>query len=210
MRRTILAVAAFLLASCGSGKVYPVPSAQAYSELSSIGTPAAMDPLPGGLSPVSVTFEAVPGENSVQWLFTHEGDDIGRIVAKAAPDGASSTNVRVDYFNGTAPDGNWRNAEARKLIENQVQKLVVEAVASTLENRSFDEDLRKQVALAVATSSIGGMLSDIRSSADEAAAAANELERDQADASSARPDVPINSDDASKPTTDLSKFGNGS
>ena len=95
MPRAILGLAAFLLASCGGGgEVYPVSSKQAYLELSSIGTPPAMDPLPGGLSPVSVTFEVIPGENSVQWLFTHEGDDIGRIVAKVTPDGAASPMSR--------------------------------------------------------------------------------------------------------------------
>jgi hypothetical protein len=210
MRRTIIGLAAFLLASCGGDEVYPVPSAQAYVELSSIGTPPAMDPLPGGLSPVSVSFEVIPGENSVQWLFTHEGDDIGRIVARVTPHGAASSSVTVTYVNGTAPDGNWRNGQARQLIENQVQKLVVEAVDSSLENRSFDDNLRKQVAMDVATSSVGGMLSDISSSADEVAAGEKERERQQEGASSASSDVAINPDDASKPTTDLSKFDNGS
>ena len=128
MPRAILGLAALLLASCGGGgEVYPVSSKQAYLELSSIGTPPAMDPLPGGLSPVSVTFEVIPGEKSVQWLFTYEGDDIGRVVAKGTPDGATSAASRP-YVNGTAPDDNWRNAQARQLIEKQVQKLVVEAV----------------------------------------------------------------------------------
>ena len=211
MRRTIIGVAALLLASCGGGgEVYPVPSTQAYLQLSSIGTPPAMDPLPGGLSPVSVRFEAIPGENSVQWLFTHEGDDIGRIVARVTPNGPASTNVTVAYVNGTAPDGNWRNAQARQLIENQVQKLVVEAVDSTLENRRFDENLRRQVATDVSTSSVGAMLGDISSSADAVAAEEKEREQHQEDASSASPDVAISPNDASKPMTDLNKFGNGS
>jgi hypothetical protein len=211
MPRAILGLAALLLASCGGGgEVYPVSSKQAYLELSSIGTPSAMDPLPGGLSPVSVTFEAIPGENSVQWSFTHEGDDIGRIVATVTPDGTASSNVTVAYVNGTAPDGNWRNAQARQLIEKQVQKLVLEAVDSTLENRSFDDNLRKQVALDVATSSVGGMLSDISSSANEVAAAEKEREQEQESASSVSSDVTISPDDATKPTTDLSKFDNGS
>jgi hypothetical protein len=211
MRRTIIGLAAFLLAGCGgSGEVYQVPSAQAYLELSSIGTPPAMDPLPGGLSPVSVSFEAIPGENKVQWLFTHEGDDIGRIVATVTPDGTASSNVTVAYVNGTAPDGNWRNAQARQLIEKHVQKLVVEAVDSRLENRSFDDNLSKQVAMDVTTSSVGSMLGDISASADEVAADERERERQQQSASSAGTDVAISPDDATKPTTDLSKLDNGS
>jgi hypothetical protein len=54
------------------------------------------------------------------------------------------------------------------------------------------------------------MLSDISSSADEVAAGEKERERQQEGASSASSDVAINPDDASKPTTDLSKFDNGS
>jgi ribosomal protein L12E/L44/L45/RPP1/RPP2 len=211
MPRAILGLVALLLVSCGGGgEVYPVPSTQAYLKLSSIGTPPAMDPLPGGLSPVSVTFEVLSGENSVQWLFTHEGDDIGRIVARVTPDGPASTHVTVTYVKGTAADGNWRNAQVRQLIETQVQKLVVEAVDSTLENRSFDDNLRKQVAMDVTTSSVGSMLNDISASADEVAAEEKERERQKEDAASASPDVPINPDDASKPMTDLSKFNNGS
>ena len=91
-----------------------------------------------------------------------------------------------------------------------MQKLVVEAVDSKLEKRAFDDNLRKQVAADVATSSVGAMLGDISSSANEVAAEENERERQEKDASSASPDVPINPDDASKPTTDLSKFNNGS
>ena len=209
MRRTIIGLVALLLTSCGGGDVYPVPSTQAYLMLSSIGTPPSMDPLPGGLSPVSVKFEVIPGENAVQWLFTHEGDDIGRIVVRVTPDGQTSSNVTVAYVNGTAPDGNWRNAEARRLIEKQVQKLVVEAVDSTLENRSFDDDLRKQVAIDVATSSMGAMMGDVSSSVDEVVAEEKERERRQEDASSASPDVAPSPADATKPTTDLSKFNNG-
>ena len=61
----------------------------------------------------------------------------------------------------------------------------------------------------VTTSSVGAMLGDISSSADEVAAEEKDRERQQEDTSSASPDVATSPDDATKPTTDLSKFDNG-
>ena len=58
------------------------------------------------------------------------------------PDGDKASTVTVQYVAGTAPDENWRNSDARRLIENQVQRLVVEAVHSKFENRPFDDELK--------------------------------------------------------------------
>lgn len=74
MRGLFVAVAALFLCGCG-GKTYPIAPHDAYASLSSIGTPAALEPLPGGLSPVSVRFEAVGADTSGTWYFTHDGEE---------------------------------------------------------------------------------------------------------------------------------------
>ena len=199
MRRVMIGFAALFLSGCGN-EVYPVPATEAYLSLSSIGTPSGMSPLPGGLEPVSVNFESIPGENKVQWLFTHAGDDIGRIVAVVTPDGDASSNVAVRYVDGTAPDEKWRNGQARRLIEYEIQKLVVEAVDSKLENRAFDEGLRKQVTMNVATASISSMMSDVSASMDAHIAKQKEREQERKNRTSTSPYA------ATKPATDLSKY----
>lgn len=199
MRRVMIGFAALFLSGCGN-EVYPVPATEAYLSLSSIGMPSGMSPLPGGLEPVSVNFESIPGENKVQWLFTHAGDDIGRIVAVVTPDGDASSNVAVRYVDGTAPDEKWRNGQARRLIEYEIQKLVVEAVDSKLENRAFDEGLRKQVTMNVATASISSMMSDVSASMDAHIAKQKEREEERKNRTSTSPQA------ATRPATDLSKF----
>lgn len=204
MRTVTIGLAALLVAGCGGDEVYPVAADQAFMSLSSIGTPSGMNPLPGGLSAVSVNVEALPGEKSMEWRFSHGGDDIGRIVAKVTPDGEASSKVAITYVNGSAPDDKWRNAQAKRLIETHIQRLVVEAVDSTLENRSFNEDLRRQVTLEVTKASVGSLLKDINSSVDQAVAADKERQREEDNA------LPSIETDPTKPTTDLSKFNNSS
>ena len=83
MRKFLIVASALLVSACG-GETYPVAPTEAFLTLSNIGNPPGTSTLPGGLSPVNVSFESVPADNSVQWKFTHEGDDIGRIVATSS------------------------------------------------------------------------------------------------------------------------------
>jgi hypothetical protein len=166
MRKIIVCIAALLLSACG-GETYQMAPIEAFNGLSSIGTTPGMSPLPGGLSPVQASFESVPGDNLVRWSFTHEGDDIGQIIAKVEPDGASASKVTVYYADGAASDDHWRNGDARRLIKQQIQRLVVEAVDSKLKSRPFDETLKKDVAMQVTTSSLGAMMNDASAAMDE-------------------------------------------
>jgi hypothetical protein len=199
MRRLTIGLAALLLSACG-GEVYPVPVTQAYLSLSGIGTQGGMSPLPGALSPVTVRFESLPGDNMVQWKFSHDGDDLARIVAQATPEGDTSSNVRVAYVKGDAPDDKWRNGHARGLIEREIQRLVVEAVDAKLENRSINDQLRKDVVIQVTTASMGAVMSDVSSSLDKHIA--DEKQR-KAESEARRSANPYN---ATKPSTDLSKY----
>ena len=201
MRRFIIGIAALLVSACG-GETYQVAPSEAFSSLSSIGTPPGMDPLPGGLNPVSVRFETVPGDNKVQWLFTHGGEDLARIEAIVAPSGDKASTVTVNYVAGTAPDDNWRNSDARRLIRNQIQRLVVEAVDSKLENRPFDEGLKQEVSMAVTTSSLGAIMDDASTAMDEAVKKQRDYEA-QAEVARAQSQAAREARDVGRPTTDL-------
>jgi hypothetical protein len=199
----VIGLAALMLSACGGGsEVYPVPASQAYQSLSGVGTPNGMSPLPGGLQPVTVSFEALPGDNMVQWKFSHEGDDLARIVAQVTPDGDNSSNVTVAYVEGDAPGDKWRNGKARELIKRDIQRLLVEAVDAKLENRSINEDLRKEVVMTVTQSSIGSMMGDASKAMDEAVARQEEDDRQQ------EADRAANPYNATRPSTDLRKYNN--
>jgi hypothetical protein len=176
MRIFSIAAAALLLAACG-GEQYPVPAAQAYASLASLGTPPGLYPLPGPLDKIGVRFEAVPGANAVQWLFTHDGDDLGRIVATVAGSGKGSA-VTIDYADGNAPDGNWHNKEAREQIEAAVRGLVAEAVDARLENRQFNMALRDQAEATVTSAMIGGVMGDVATRMKDEMRKADEYEND--------------------------------
>jgi hypothetical protein len=194
-----VAVAALLLSGCG-GETYPIAAGPAYQTLSEVGTPAALEELPGGLEPVSVNFEALPGDNSVQWLFTHDGEDLARIVASVTPDGDAASVVSLRYMDGTAPDENWRNGQARGWIRNGVFRLVEEAIDARMENRSFDQAVSKEVRHEITLASVGSMMKDVDSSLD-AHIAKQEQSKKEAEAMRE-----ANSYTRTRPTTDLSKY----
>jgi len=166
MRKIIIGIAALLLSSCGA-KTYPVAASEAYESISSLGSDT-LEPLPGGLSPVDVSFESSAADNAIQWKFSHENDDIATIVAKIDPKGDASSDVTVYYADGTAPSGNWRNSEARALIKGQIMRLVNDAVDARITKRPIDADLKKEVYAQVAMSSIGSMMEDVGTSMDAA------------------------------------------
>ncbi len=198
MRLIMVGAAALLLSGCG-GEEYPVPASQAYTTLAGVGTPEGLYPLPGGLTDVAVRFEALPTENSVQWLFSHDGDDLARIVAKVAPSGDNASNVSVEYVEGSAPDEKWRNGQVRNL-QTAVQQLVVEAVDSKLDGRPFDMALRANVNATTSAMSAGSMMKDANSAMDKAIEEQKQSEREAEAASEANPYA------KTQPTMDLNKF----
>ena len=202
MRALLVGIAALLLSACDSEETYQIAPIEAFTALSGIGTPSGLSPLPGGLSPVSVNVESVPADNSVQWLFTHDGDDIARIVAQVTPDGKTASTVTVKYVEGAAPGDKWRNEQARRLIRDQVQRLVVEAVDSTLERRPYNKALTNEVRRQVTTASMGSIFDDVSASMDE------EIKRRKEREDSYKNRAPSNPHSATKPSTDLSKYNN--
>lgn len=199
MRLIILGAAALLLGACG-GEKYPVPASQAYTTLAGVGTPEGLYPLPGGLHDVAVRFEALPTDNAVQWLFSHDGDDLARIVARVEPAGDNASNVSIEYVEGSAPDGNWRNREVRGLIRNAVQQLVVEAVDSKLDNRPFDMALRASINATTTAMSAGSMMKDANSAMDKAVEEQKQRERESRAQAEANPHT------KTQPTMDLSNY----
>jgi len=199
MRLLLLGVATLLLAGCG-GEKYQVPASQAYTTLTGVGTPSAFYPLPGGLNDVSVRFEALPADNAVQWHFTHEGDDLAKIVAMVEPSGDDASNVSVFYVEGSAPDENWRNGAVRNQLSAGVYQLVTEAVDARLENRSVDQTFVATVRNNITMASMGGMMNDASSAMDKAVERQKERERERESQGATNPYG------ATKPATDLSKF----
>ena len=202
MRLILLGATALLLAGCG-GEDYPVPATEAFDTLASVGTPKGLYPLPIGIEEVSVDFSTVPEKNFVKWSFSHDGDDLGTIFAEVKPKGDASSNVRVSYADGAAPDENWRNGKVRGLLKREVQKLVVEAVDAKFERRPFDTDLRARVSMATAAASMGAMMKQVDASLD---AEIERREENKRESESRR--VAYKPADKSKPMTNLSKYNN--
>jgi len=198
MRKLLIGAAALLLAGCG-GETYQMPVDQAFQTLSSVGS-SEFSPLPGGLYDVAVRFESVPADNTVQWLFSHDGDDLGRFIAKVQADGATASTVTIDYVEGSAPDENWRNGQARTMLQTGVAQLVNEAVDSKMESRPFDQALRAQVAKTLMMTSMGGVMQDVSASMDAHIAKQKQREMESVAAAEANPYS------ATAPATDLSKF----
>ena len=202
MRKIMIGIAVLLLSACGA-KTYPVAASEAYESISSLGSDT-LEPLPGGLTPVDVSFESSPADNAVQWKFSHENDDIATIVAKIDPKGDAASDVTVYYAEGTAPSGNWRNSEARALIKGQIMRLVNEAVDARITKRPIDQELKKDVYAQVALSSIGSMMEDVSASMEQAA---KTLPKGMSNAERASYRADLVSKSASekvgKPTTDL-------
>ena len=209
MRLFLLGAAALLLSGCG-GEEYPVAAGEAFTILTSVGTPPELYPLPGGLYEVGVRFESVPADNAVTWHFSHDGDDLAKMVAKVEPNGDQASIVRLEYVKGTAPDEKWRNAQTRKLLQTGIQQLVAEAIDSKLEKRPFDKQLRNTVVANTTAASVGGMMQDANASLDKAIAEEKQREKEAKARAEANPYMKTRPTmDPSKPTTDLSKFNGG-
>lgn len=202
MRKYVIGIVALLLSACGA-KTYPVAASEAYEGISSLGSDT-LEPLPGGLDPVDVSFESSPADNAVQWKFSHENDDIATIVAKVDPKGDNASDVTVYYAEGTAPSGNWRNSEARALIKGQIIRLVNDAVDARIMKRPIDQELKKEVAAQVTMSTIGSVMKDVSAEMDKASASFAESDR-RAEASRKESAARAATAAVGKPTTDLDR-----
>ena len=203
MRNLLIGAAVLALAGCDASETYPVRAADAYSTLTGLGFAAGLYPLPVGLTNVGMQFEALPADNAVRWQFRNgSGGDLATVTATVAPDGDSASTISIAYAEGSAPDGKDRNKKTRQLIEAYVQPLIVEAVDAKFENRPFDKDLRYMADSRTATASVGDMMKDVDSSLAEHIA--KEKERD----AEKKANIYVNPANATKPTTDLSKFSN--
>ena len=203
MRKFLIGVAVLALAACTTEETYPVSASEAYSTLTGLGYAPGVYPLPVGMTNVGMQFEALPADSAVRWQFRNgEGGDLATVTATVAPDGDAASTISIVYVDGSAPDGEGRNKKARQMIKTHVQPLIVEAVDAKLENRPFDKALRMDADMKTATASVGDMMKDVDSSL--AAHIAKEKERDAEKANS----VYVNPNNATKPTTDLSKFSN--
>lgn len=107
--------------------------------LTSLGASPGLSPLPIGLNDVGVSLETLPAENAVRLKFRHDGEDLGNYIVRAAADGDAASTVSYEFVEGTAPDENWRNGSAKKLIEREVPHLVIEAIDSRLKYRPSDQ-----------------------------------------------------------------------
>ena len=202
MRTLMIGVAAMALAACSPSETYPVSASDAYSTLTGLGYPAGVYPLPAGLMNVALQFEAVPADNAVRWQFSNgDGATLATVTATVAEDGESESTVTFSYADGPAPD-EGRNGKMRQMIKSYVQPLIVEAVDARFENRSFDKALRSNADAMTATASVGDMMKDVDASLEEHIAKEKEREVEREARALANPH------NATKPTTDLSKYNN--
>lgn len=204
VRMMFLGAAALLLAGCG-GEEYPVPAGEAASLLAGLGHTPAVSPMPVALEEVKVSFESLPGGNAVQWAFTHDGDELGQIVAMVEPSGEAASKVTVDYVEGSAPDGKLNNGKFRAQLKGGVKQLVVEAIDATLERRPFNTALRSQVDASITAALMGAVIDKTYSGINAALAKQDRLDKERANAPNYVHERPV-PQDASKPTSDLSKF----
>ena len=185
-----------LLAGCG-GEEYPVPASEAYAKLSGVGTRACLQC--GRAEEVAVSFESLPSKSGPVELQPWRRR-LAKFIAKVEPNGDSASIVSLHYVEGSAPDGNWRNKQVRRLLRNEVQRLVIEAVDSKMESRSFDMALRADVSAKTASASMGAIIGDVSKSMD--AEVERRAQRDREDEARAA----ANSHNAAKPSMDLSKY----
>ena len=201
MRKFLIGAAILALTGCDSSETYPVAASEAYSTLTGLGHASGIYPLPVGLTNVGMQFEAIPADSSVRWQFRNgSGGDLATVTATVAPDGDSESTISIAYAEGSAPDGEDRNKKTRQLIHAYVQPLIIEAVDAKFENRPFDKSLRYMADSRTATASVGDMMKDVDSSLAEHIAKEKEREAEK------KARVYVNPANATKPTTDLSKF----
>ncbi|GAA3999083.1 hypothetical protein GCM10022211_06220 [Sphingomonas humi] len=164
-----------MLSACG-GEKYEVPVTTAYQTLTSVGTPTALAPITGAMGVVS-NFQATPDDSRVEWKFTKEGKDVGRIIAKATASGDAASKIQLWYEEGSAAD-EGAISKARPLVRDKLKRVLWEAVDSRMDNRPADAALVQQIQIEVTASYAGEMMKQANSGFDAAIA---EHRKDQMD-----------------------------
>lgn len=193
----LLSVAVLALAACG-GEKYPVPAADAYASLTSIGVPNGARPL-AVMSNVAITVEQIPADSAVRWQFSKDGADLGAIVARVDPDGDAASVVSTDYIEGAASDAEENRMESN-LIQGGQRQLIEEGIRAHFEKRPFNTELRKSIEVAALQANIGGVMKDVSASMDAEIARRDDREREYSSEAARNPYK------ATAPSTDLSRF----
>jgi hypothetical protein len=159
-----------LLAACtNGGTVYQVPISEARRILLATAFPPYLF---GNMTP-DWHVNAM-GNSEVVWIVRKDGKEVVRYVASLKEEGQGSTRVKGEVKETSAPAGKTE----KKPTDNPALKdlylvAINERIASALERRAFDTSKTRPALAAAAIGNMGA----IRASADEAAAAADRLER---------------------------------
>ncbi len=200
MRKILLAAAcaaALTLSACtDKTESYAVKSSEAFAKLASAGYSEGIYPLPTGIGAldVSLSFEAVPTDQTAYWKFTRNGKEIARVNAVVEGDDVSST-VSYSYAAG-------EGAAAEKKLERQIKLhmplLIAEVVDAKIENRAFDKSMKTNADAVSATATVGSMMKEANSKMDEAIKENEERTRNT--------DTSFTKASSVKPMTDLSQY----
>lgn len=190
------AVALSLSACTERTESYAVKSSEAFATLASAGYAYGIYPLPSGIGArdVTLSFEAVPTDQTAYWAFTRNGKEIARVHAVVEGDETSST-ISYSYAEG---EGAADEKKLERQIKLHMPLLIAEAVDAKIENRAFDQSMKSQADAVSMTASMGGMMTDANSKMDEAIKKNEERTLQTAT-------VPSRADSV-RPMTDLSQY----
>jgi len=155
--------------SPGDGMVYRVPIAQARQELAK----AELPPLVFGSAALDVGVRS-NGDSEVVWIVRRKGEELFRYTAQLSAEDKDSTRVKLKLEGAQGGTQNYaKNLDDNPKTRDLYLAAMQERVSSTLQHRQFEMS-RLHAAMA---SAAAANLGNIRASADQAAAAAAELER---------------------------------
>lgn len=156
--------------SPGDGAVYRVPIAQARQELAK----AELPPLVFGSQALDVGVRS-NGDSEVVWIVRRKGEELFRYTAQLTAEDKDATRVKLKLEGAQGRTVNYaKNLEDNPKTRDLYLAAMQERVASTLEHRKFEMSRFHSAMAAAAMANLG----NIQKSADQAAAAAAELERD--------------------------------
>ena len=167
-----IALVALLAAACTqSGTVYQVPIAEARRILLATSIPPYLF---GSQTPD--WYVSAAGNSDIYWIARKDGREVVRYIASLKEESQGSTRVSVELKEPTSAPGakTEKKPADNPAIKNMYLVTVNERIASALERRAFDIARIRPALTAAAISNMGA----IRASADEAAEAADRLDRD--------------------------------
>ncbi|QIG93231.1 MULTISPECIES: hypothetical protein [unclassified Bradyrhizobium] len=159
----------YIFPNPADGTVYPVPITQARQDLAK----AELPPFVFGSQSLDVVRNI--GDAQVVWIVRRKSEELFRYTAELSAEekgAATRVKLRLDGAKGRTEDYAKNLADNPK-IRDLYLVAMQERVASTLERRQFEMSRIHPAMAAAAVANMG----NIRKSADEAAAAAAEIER---------------------------------